>query len=135
MAESIHLPGFGHTNPIPAAARIGPFVASGALTGRDPRTHEMPEDLARQCANVFLHVRALLAAVGGTPDDILKLTVRLADPEDREALNREWLAMFPDPRRRPARQVVAAALAGTALVHCDLLAVLPDGHERRSRER
>ncbi|MFJ2958409.1 RidA family protein [Streptomyces sp. NPDC087270] len=135
MTESIYLPGFGHANPVPAAGRIGPFVASGALTGRDPATHEMPEDLARQCANVFQHVRALLAAVGGTADDVLKLTVRLADPDDREALNREWLAMFPDPLRRPARQVVAATLGGTALVHCDLLAVLPDSHERPSRER
>lgn len=126
MPESIHIPGFGHANPIPAASRIGPFVASGALTGRDPRTHEMPSGLDRQCANVFGHIGALLAAAGGTPDDVLKLTVHLADPADREALNREWLAMFPDPQRRPARQVLAAALGGGALIHCDLLAVLPD---------
>jgi hypothetical protein len=56
----------------------------------------------------------------------LKLTVRLADYGDRDALNREWLAMFPDPDSRPARQVLAAHLDGGALIHCDLLAVLPD---------
>lgn len=124
MPTSVDLPGFGHANPIPAASRIGPFLASGALTGRDPETREMPADLGQQCANVFTHVRALLAAAGGTPDDILKLTVRLADPGDREALNHEWLAMFPKPERRPARQVIAARLGGGALIHCDLLAVL-----------
>jgi enamine deaminase RidA (YjgF/YER057c/UK114 family) len=125
MAASVDLPGFGHANPIPAGSRIGPFLASGALTGRDPETREMPADLDRQCANVFTHVRALLAAAGGTPDDILKLTFHLADMDDREALNREWLALFPDPGRRPARQVIAAArLGGGALLHCDLLAVL-----------
>jgi enamine deaminase RidA (YjgF/YER057c/UK114 family) len=125
VPTSVDLPGFGHANPIPVASRIGPFLASGALTGRDPATREMPADLDRQCANVFAHVRALLATAGGTVDDILKLTFHLADPSDREALNREWVALFPDPDRRPARQVIAAArLGGGALIHCDLLAVL-----------
>ncbi|MFT4081561.1 MAG: RidA family protein [Nocardioides sp.] len=123
--RSINLPGFAHANPIPTGSRIGPFLASGALTGRDPETREMPASLEEQCANVFGHVRALLAAVGGSCDDILKLTVHLAEPREREALNREWLAMFPDPAGRPARQVLAARLEGGALIHCDLLAVLP----------
>ncbi|MFC8452087.1 RidA family protein [Kitasatospora sp. NPDC057223] len=123
---SIDLPGLRHANPIPAAARIGPFLASGALTGRDPLTHAMPATLDQQCANVFAHVRALLAAAGGSPDHILRMTFRLADPRDRKALNREWLAMFPDPAHRPARQAVAAQLDGAARIHCDLLAVLPD---------
>lgn len=122
---SVEVAGFGHANPIPAASRIGPFLASGALTGRDPVTREMPPGLDAQCANVFAHVRELMAAAGGSTDDVLKLTVHLADPGDREALNREWLAMFPDPGRRPARQVLAARLDGGALVHADLLAVLP----------
>jgi 2-iminobutanoate/2-iminopropanoate deaminase len=122
---SIDLPGFEHRNPIPAASRIGPFLASGALTGRDPATGEMPATLDAQMAHVFGHVRTLLATAGGSTDDLLKLTVHLADPRDRDALNREWLAMFPHADRRPARQVVAARLDGDALVHCDLLAVLP----------
>jgi 2-iminobutanoate/2-iminopropanoate deaminase len=124
---SIELEGFGHANPIPAASRIGPFLASGALTGRDPGTREMPAGLDEQCTHVFAHVRALLAAVGGSADDVLKMTFHLADPADREALNREWLAMFPDPANRPARQVVAARLSGGALVHGELLAVLDQG--------
>ncbi len=122
---SIELPGLRHANPIPAAARIGPFLASGAITGRDPGTRELPRDLAQQCVNVFDQVRALMAAAGGSTDHILKMTFHLADPQDREALNHEWLAMFPDPAHRPARQALAARLDGGALIHCDLLAVLP----------
>ncbi|GGD70724.1 RidA family protein [Microbacterium murale] len=121
---SIELPGFGHANPIPAASRIGPFLASGALTGRDPQTREMPEGLDEQCANVFQHIRALMDAAGGSTDDILKLTIHLTTYRDRDALNREWSAMFPDPASRPARQVLAAELDGGALVHADVLAVL-----------
>ncbi|MGA4981103.1 RidA family protein [Streptomyces sp. GESEQ-13] len=124
--RSIDLPGFRHVNPIPAASRIGPFVATGALTGRDPETGEMPADAGRQFANVFRHVRALMTELGGTTDDILRMTFHLTDPNDREALNREWLAMFPDPASRPARQAVAARLDRGAVVHCDLLAVLTD---------
>jgi len=124
VADSIDVPGFRHANPIPVGSRIGPFLASGALTGRDPQTHEMPRGLDQQCANVFAHVRALLAAAGGSPADILKMTFHLAEPRDREALNREWAALFPDPAHRPARQAVAARLDGGALIHCDLLAVL-----------
>jgi enamine deaminase RidA (YjgF/YER057c/UK114 family) len=123
---SVDLPGFAHANPIPAASRIGPFLASGVLTGRDPVTRELPPGLAEQCANVFGHVRALLAAAGGSTDDILKMTFWLADLRDREALNREWTAMFPEAANRPARQAVAAVLDGGSLVQCDLLAVLGD---------
>ena len=123
---TVDVPGFAHANPVPVASRIGPFLATGALTGRDPDTGELPADLDAQCAHVFRHVRAVLAEAGGGPGDVLKVTVHLADPADREALNREWLAMFPDPADRPARQVVAATLGGGALVHLSLLAVLEE---------
>lgn len=123
---SIEIPGFRHANPIPAACRIGPVLASGVLTGRDPATHEFPDGLDEQCRHLFGHVRALLDAVGGSTDDILKMTFWLADYRDREALNREWAAMFPDPSTRPARQAIAAQLDGGCLIQCDLLAVLPE---------
>ncbi|WP_084104765.1 RidA family protein [Demequina sp. NBRC 110056] len=122
--ESIDLPGFGHANPIPAAARIGTLLMSGVLTGRDPQTREMPASLDEQMAHVFAHVRALLEQAGGSTDDILKMTFWLADYRDRDALNREWLAMFPDASTRPARQAMAATLDGGCLVQCDLVAVL-----------
>ncbi len=123
---SIHMPGFSHRNPIPAASRIGPHLYSGVLTGRDARSGEMADGLDAQMANVFAHIRALLAAAGGSTDDIVKLTFWLADPGDRDALNREWLAMFPDASSRPARQAMAATLHGGALVHCDVVAILDD---------
>ena len=123
---SIHLPGFSHRNPIPAASRIGQHLYSGVLTGRDPLTGEMADGLDAQTAAVFAHVRALMAAAGGSTDDIVKLTFWLADAGDRDALNREWLAMFPDASSRPARQAMAASLDGGALVHCDVVAILAD---------
>jgi len=121
---SIEIAGFAHANPVPAACRIGPFLFTGVLTGRDPVTTQMPASLEAQCANVFAHMREVVAAVGGSTDDIVKITFWVADYRDRDALNREWLRMFPDAASRPARQVMAATLDGGALIHADLIAVL-----------
>ncbi|WP_234998787.1 RidA family protein [Demequina sp. NBRC 110057] len=120
---SVDLPGFSHANPIPAASRIGSLLCSGVLTGRSA-SGEMPQGLDAQMTAVFGHVRALMAAAGGSTDDIVKMTFWLADYRDREALNREWLAMFPDSSSRPARQAMHASLDGGCLVQCDLMAVL-----------
>lgn len=121
---SITLPGFSHANPIPTASRIGPFLFSGVLTGRDSQTRELPPTLGEQCANVFAHVRALMDAAGGSSDDIVKMTFWLADYRDRDALNHQWLALFPDASSRPARQAMAATLDGGCLIQCDLVAIL-----------
>lgn len=99
---------------------------SGVLTGRDPDTREMGEDLATQCENAFTHVRTLMAAAGSSVDRIVKMNVSLIDYRDRAALNEQWLEMFPDPASRPARQVMAAQLDGGALIQIDIVAVLED---------
>jgi enamine deaminase RidA (YjgF/YER057c/UK114 family) len=124
--RSIHVGGFGHANPVPAASRIDRFVFSGAITGRDPVTREMPDDLGTQCVNVFAHVREIVEAAGGSTDDIVKMTVWLRDYRDRDALNQQWEAMFPDPGSRPARHALAATFDGNTLMQCDFIAVLPD---------
>lgn len=122
---SIYTDGFAHENPIPVASQIGPLLFSGALTGRDPNSGAMPEPLAAQCANVFAHVRKLLDTAGGSLDDIAKMTFYLVDYRDRAALNEQWLHHFPDPRSRPARQVLAATLDRGAKIQCDIVAVFP----------
>lgn len=124
--QSIYLEGFAHVNPVPVACRIGAQLQSGVITGRDPETHEMPEDLDTQLVNVFAHVRELMRVAGGSTDDILKMTFHLVHYRDRAALNREWENMFPDPADRPARQVMAATLDGASLVQGELVAVLPE---------
>lgn len=121
---SIEVDGFAHTNPVPAASRIGPFLFTGVLTGRDPVSKVMPPSLDEQCANVFAHVREVLSAAGATTDDVAKMTFWVADYRDRAAINREWVAMFPDAASRPARQVMAAHLDGGALIHGDVVAVI-----------
>lgn len=123
--RSIEVSGVKHQNPIPAASRKGPFVVSGAISGADPESGKVPPDLDAQCRQMFANVHRLIEAAGGTPDDIVKMTVWIADRALRPTLNKYWVEMFPDPHSRPARHTVASGdLAPPMQVQCDLLAVV-----------
>ena len=126
--RSIEVAGVKHLNPIPAASRKGPIVASGAISGADPQTGKVPEDLDAQCRQMFDNVRRLITAAGGSPDDIVKMTVWIADRALRPTLNKYWVEMFPDPHSRPARHTVASSdLVPPMQVQCDILAVIGEG--------
>ena len=99
-----------HKNPIPAATRIGDLVFSSAVGGEDPDSHELPEDSESQIANVFKTIRAIMREADGSPDNIARLSVYLADMEDRKLVNPHWLEMFPDEPSRPVRHTTAKKL-------------------------
>lgn len=102
--RSIHIAGFKHGNPIPAATRLGPLLVSSVIVGRDPATGAMPDSIEAQCVNIFAHVRAMLAAAGATPEDVVKMDFWVPDPASgRAVVNQEWLKMFPDFDSCPSR--------------------------------
>jgi 2-iminobutanoate/2-iminopropanoate deaminase len=121
---SIYVEGFSHRNPIPAACRVDNIVYSGSIQGTDPKTGKYGAALEEQSSLMFAHVRRIVEAAGGTPENIVKMTVWLKDRSDREPVNREWLKMFPDPHSRPARHAIQAPLDGEKLIECDFVAVL-----------
>lgn len=122
---TIHVDGFSHANPIPAAARVGPLLMSGLINGTDPATGKLAQGLEAQCACMFAQIRNVLAAAGGTPDHLVRLTVWLKDRSQREPLNQQWLKMFPDPDNRPARlSLEASGLSAGILVQCELTAYI-----------
>jgi len=121
--HTLHVAGFSHVNPIPAACRKGPLLMSGLINGTDPATGQLADGLPAQCACMFAQVRNVLAAAGGSPDDLVRMTVWLKDRSQREPLNAQWLAMFPDAGRRPARLALHAPdLAAGILVQCEITA-------------
>jgi 2-iminobutanoate/2-iminopropanoate deaminase len=122
---SFELPGVEHTNPIPGGCRIGPFLITSGVSGKDPRTNSFPEGIDAQCAQMFVNIRALLEAGGATPEDVIKLTVWLKDKSLRPHLNKQWVAMFPDGHSRPARHTFAGPdLDPPMLVQCEVMAVI-----------
>lgn len=121
--KSIEIEGFAHKNPIPAACRLGNMLMTGIITGTDSATGKLADTLEAQCANIFQHVRSIMAAADGSTDDIIKMNVFMADRGKRDVLNAEWVKMFPDPASRPARHTSQTALEGGQLIVCDITAV------------
>ncbi len=124
--EVLHVPGLsGHKNLIPTAVRIGGYVYSSAIGGSDPETDKVPDDPAEQVLNAFGHIRRVMEVAGGSPDDLAKMTVFLKDKAYRELVNKEWVAMFPDPEDRPVRHALTVTdLPGNYVVQLEIVAVL-----------
>jgi len=126
--RSIEVPGLEHVNPIPNASRIGPFLMSGGIFGKDPSTGKVAEGVEAQCEQMFANVRKVLEAGGAAPEDVIKLSVWLKDMANRPVLNKYWLQLFPDAHSRPARHTFETPdLRAPLLVECEIMAVIPDG--------
>jgi enamine deaminase RidA (YjgF/YER057c/UK114 family) len=124
---SIEVPGLEHLNPIPNASRLGPFLVSGGIFGKNPATGKFPEGVDEQCEQMFANVRKILAAGGATPEDVIKLSVWLKDITHRPVVNKYWLRLFPDPHSRPARHTFPTPdLRAPLLVECEIMAVVSD---------
>lgn len=125
--RSIDVPGAKHVNPIPSASRRGPFLVTGAISGSDPQSGQVPADLDAQCRQMFDNVRRVMDTAGGTPDDIIKMNVWITDRALRPILNKHWVEMFPDPHSRPARHTLTSADFNPPMqIQCDLMAVLAE---------
>jgi enamine deaminase RidA (YjgF/YER057c/UK114 family) len=124
--RSIEVEGLHHGgNPIPTASRIGPFVASGGVFGQDPKTGTIPPGVDEQCAVMFANIRRIIEAAGGTTENILEVTVWLRDISNRAHVNKEWVAMFPNPESRPVRHTeIYRDLPEGRHVGCQFTAVL-----------
>jgi 2-iminobutanoate/2-iminopropanoate deaminase len=124
---SIEVPGLEHVNPIPNASRVGPFLVSGGIFGKDPGTGQVPDGVEAQCEQMFANVRKVLEAGGAAPEDVIKLSVSLKDMANRPVVNKYWVQMFPDPHSRPARHTFETPdLRAPLLVECEIMAVVSD---------
>jgi len=123
--RSFEIEGLGHANPIPAVSRIGNIVATGGVSGTDTTTGKVPEDVAAQWANMFANLQKVLAAAGATPEDVIRVTVWIRRPEVRAEVNKEWVAMFPNPHSRPARHTMFYdQFTNPMVVQCEAWAVI-----------
>lgn len=123
MARSIHVEGMQHSTPIPAAARVGNFIASGLISGRSFETGELPSTIEGQCHQMFGNIKTVVEAAGGDVRSILRITVWMNDRSRRAALNEAWEVMFPDSNARPARLTLNRELDQGKLVECEIIAV------------
>jgi 2-iminobutanoate/2-iminopropanoate deaminase len=119
------IPGHGHHDPIPMGARIGDLFASSGVSGVDPASAdklEPVEGAAGQSHFGLRNVRALAESGGVSADDIGHITVLIQDYADLPAVDREWSAMFPDPKDCPARQIMCMGIQRRSRAQFHMLA-------------
>lgn len=110
--------------PYSPAVRAGPFLFISGQVPRDPRSGELAEGgVAGQARRVLENLRAALLAGGGSIEDVVQVTVYLADEQDWGAFNEVYREFFQPPY--PTRTVVGARLRGI-LVELNAVAYLGD---------
>lgn len=93
------------------ATRFGDLLFVSGQVPRDMRTGELlGDDIRAQSKGVLANLRRVLEAGGATLDDVVSVTVYLADPNDWGTFNDIYRETFTPPY--PARAVVGAALRG-----------------------
>ena len=94
--------------PYSQGVRAGDTVYLSGQLGLDPATGNLAEGVEAQAHQVFRNLRAVAQAAGAELDDVVKLTLLLADLADFAKVNEIMATYFTPPY--PARatyQVVA----------------------------
>jgi enamine deaminase RidA (YjgF/YER057c/UK114 family) len=97
---------------------------SSPISGRELETDRLPEDPDEQAAVLFQNIRAFMKAAGGTPENIVRITLFFKDIKYRENVNKEWLKLYPDENRRPSRHAVVSDPRGAGLFQAEVMAVI-----------
>jgi len=114
-----------HRNPVPNAAILRGLLVTSGILGKRLDTDDYPAERGAQTALVFSYLEAILEEAGATPQDVIKLDLYFADKSDRALANEQWLRLWPDPARRPARQAHQAVLPDGCCLQIVAMAVLP----------
>jgi 2-iminobutanoate/2-iminopropanoate deaminase len=120
---------FGADLPAPKGAyspavRFGDLLFVSGQVPRDMRTGELlGDDIRTQTKGVLGNLRRVLEAGGATLDDVVAVTVYLADPDDWGTFNDIYREIFTPPY--PSRTAVGARLRGI-LVEVSAIATLPE---------
>lgn len=125
MSTSISVDGLHHGSaPIPAASLRGPLLVSSGINGMDPTDGSVPAAAEEQVRLVFSNIRAILDAAGGALEDVVKMTFFVSSLATKDAINKEWEAMYPDARARPARHTLSHDLRPPLLLQCEISAYI-----------
>jgi 2-iminobutanoate/2-iminopropanoate deaminase len=86
------------------AVRAGDLLFLSGIVAVDATGALVGEDVVAQAEQVFALIGRILDAAGGSPADVVKVTVFLTDIDDRPAINPVRQAFFGDAR--PASTLV-----------------------------
>lgn len=128
---SINVEGFNHGGqPIPAASRVGNFLATGGIHGMDPKTGALPDAPQEQVRHMFSNLERILEAGGASMETVVRMTVFVKDKSLRDLVNDAWVRAFPLEAHRPARHTVQNEnLPANMVVQCDAIAIAKTGEQ------
>ncbi len=98
--------------PYSQGIRAGGTVYLSGQLGLDPATGILAEGVEAQTHRVFKNLRAVAQAAGGELDDIVKLTLLMADLADFAKVNEIMMTYFTAPYPARATYQVAALPKG-----------------------
>lgn len=113
-----------HPQPFPTACKVGNVVFSSAISGEDPVTHQLPDDMTQQTENAFRTVRRVMEVAGGSLDNIGKVVVYVKDREIRPIVNSVWQKVFANEKSRPVRHMVPFDLPPGRHLQVEFIAVV-----------
>ena len=94
--------------PYSQGVRAGGTVYLSGQLGLDPANGNLAEGIEAQTHRVFGNLRAVAQAAGGELDDIVKLTILMADLADFAKVNEIMATYFKPPYPARATYQVAA---------------------------
>lgn len=108
--------------PYSQGIRAGDTVYLSGQLGLDPATGNLVEGIEEQAHQVFKNLRAVAEAAGAELDDIVKLTILMADLADFVKVNEIMATYFTAPY--PARATYqVAALPKAAMIEVEAILV------------
>lgn len=109
--------------PYSLGIKTGTNVYLSGQLGIDPATGKLRDGVADQADQSLSNIETLLAEVGATMDNVVKVTVLLNDIADFAAVNEVYAQHFSEPY--PARSAFqVGALPAGGLVEIEVVAVL-----------
>ena len=102
------------------AVRVGDILYLSGQIGGDPATGKLVEGgVEAETHQIMKNIKTTLEKYGSSMEEVVKCTVFMADPNDREVFNRAYRSYFNDkpPARSGVGNLVLARNA-TAEVEC-----------------
>jgi len=115
----------GNSNrPFSEAVRVGNLLFTSGNLGRDPVTRQLPEGgIAAETKQCLENIKTVLEKYGSSMDQVVKVTVMLADIDEWAAMNEVYVSYFTN--NKPARSAFGGnGLAGGARVEIECIAYI-----------
>ena len=110
------------TSPLSSIVEVGNTIYLAGMLGTGADGQLVAGGIEPETRQSMENIRAALARVNATMDDIVKCTVFLADMAERDRMNAVYVTFFPT--HKPARSAVGVnGLARNARVEVECLAV------------